>query len=86
MKVTNRAKFFNHTLKHSVTLCDNNVITLTLKENMRVKKEMNKSPNNKELQQELVEYEQWLLKLGEGNLSIFGTFPFFTVRGECDND
>ena len=74
MKVTNGAKIFNHTLKHSVTLCDNNVITLTLKENMRVKKEMDKSPNKKELQQELVEYEQWLLKLREGNLHSKGVF------------
>ena len=40
---------------------------------MRVKKEMDKNPNNKELQQKLVEYEQWLLKLGEGKLHSKGS-------------
>ena len=73
MEKTNRAKTVNHTLNHSAILWDNNVVTLRLRENMRVKKEMDKNPHNKELQQKLIDYEQWLLKLGEGRLHSKGT-------------
>ena len=65
---TNRAEIVNHMLKNSVTLWDDKVITLQLRQNMRVKKEMDKSPNDKALHEELKNHEQFLLDLGEGKL------------------
>ena len=64
----NRAKIVGHTLKHSVGLWDREVIKFRLSKNMRVQKEKDKYPNNEDLHQKLEEYEQWLLKLGEGKL------------------
>jgi hypothetical protein len=64
----NRAKIVGHTLKHSAILWDDNVVTLSLRENMRVKNEMAKQPDNESFHQQLTEYEQWLLRLGEGRL------------------
>jgi hypothetical protein len=64
----NRAKIVGHTLKHSAVLWDEHVVTLSLRENMRVKNEMTKHPNDEELHRQLLDYEQWLLKLGEGRL------------------
>ena len=40
---------------------------------MSVKKEIDKKPHDEKLQQKLIEYEQWLLKLGEGKLHSKGT-------------
>ena len=68
----NSAVVVNHTLKHSATLWDDNVVTLRLSGNMRVENEMSKHPENEELQEKLMEYEQWLLKLGEGKLPTEG--------------
>ena len=65
---TNRAEIVNHMLKNSVNLWDDKVITLQLRQNMRVKKEMDKSPNDKALHEELKNREQFLLDLGEGKL------------------
>ena len=64
----NRAKIVTHTLKNSATLWDEHVVTLRLRENMRVKNEMAKHPDDSELKGKLQDYEQWLLKLGEGRL------------------
>ena len=63
-----RAKIVNHTLKHSAILWDEDVVTLRLRMNMRVKNEMSKQPRDKQFCQKLEKYEQWLLKLGEGKL------------------
>ena len=68
LEKTNRVEIVNHMLKNSVTLCDDKVITLQLRQNMRVKKEMDKSPNDKALHEELKNHEQFLLDLGEGKL------------------
>ena len=54
----NRAKIVNHTLKSSATLWDDNVVVLNLQENMRVKNEMNKHPDDNELQEKLIDYEK----------------------------
>ena len=64
----NRAKIVSHTLKHSAILWDDDVVTLSLRENMRVKNEMAKQPDNEDFHHQLTEYEQWLLSLGEGRL------------------
>ena len=64
----NRAKIVGHTLKQSATLWDEHVVTLNLRENMRVKNEKSKHPDNKEFHQKLEDYEEWLLALGEGRL------------------
>ena len=64
----NRAKIVGHTLKHSVGLWDEHVKQFRLSKNMRVQKEKDKYPNDEGLHQKLEEYEQWLLKLGEGRL------------------
>ena len=68
MENANPAKIINHTLKCSSLLWDDQVVTLRLRENMRVKNEINKLPNKKEHHKQLQDYEQWLLKLGEGRL------------------
>ena len=72
----NRAKIVNHTLKYSTTLWDENIVTLHLRENMRVKNEMAKHPDDCAFHQQLRDYEQWLLKLGEGGLP---------SEGKCDD-
>ena len=68
LEKTNRAEIVNHMLKNSVTLWDDKMITLQLRQNMRVKKEMDKSPSDKALHEELKNHEQFLLDLGEGKL------------------
>ncbi|KAL7532029.1 hypothetical protein ACHAWF_004001, partial [Thalassiosira exigua] len=68
-----RAKIVSHTLKHSATLWDEKVVTLRLRENMRVKNEMAKYPDDEVMKDKLEGYEQWLLKLGEGKLPTEGT-------------
>ena len=49
----NRGKIVNHTLKHSSLLWDDDVITLRLREHMRVKNEMNKLPNDSDFHRKL---------------------------------
>ena len=61
----NRSKIVGHTLKHSSVLWDEDVITLQLRENMRVKNEILQCPHNHD---KLKAYEKWLLNLGEGRL------------------
>jgi len=68
MENASPAKVINHTLEYPSLLWDERVVILRLQENMRVKNEMNKLPNNKEHHKQLKDYEQWLLKLGEGRL------------------
>ena len=68
MENASPAKIINHTLKYSSLLWDEHVVTLRLQENMRVKNEINKLPNNKEYHKQLKDYEHWLLELGEGRL------------------
>ena len=68
MENASSAKIINHTHKYSSVLWDEHVVTLRLRENMRVKNEMNKLPNETEYHKQLEDYEQWLLKLGEGRL------------------
>ena len=71
---SNRAKIVSHTLKHSATVWDEEkVVTLRLRENMRVKNEMAKYPNDAAMKKKLEDYEQWLLKLGEGKLPSEGS-------------
>jgi ATP-dependent DNA helicase PIF1 len=64
----NRAKIVSHTLKSSPRLWDDDIVYLQLHENMRVRTEMDKHPENAALHQQLKDHEQWLLDLGEGNL------------------
>ena len=66
VEATNRAKIANHTLNYYSPLWDGDGVTLRLRKIMRVKNEMNKSPNNKLFHRQLQMYEQWFLKLGEG--------------------
>ena len=68
-----RAEIVNHTLKNSVTLWDNKVIKLRLRQYMRVKKEMEKFPHDRVLHEELQTHEQFLLDLGEGKLPAHAT-------------
>ena len=68
LEKANRAEIVNHTLKNSVTIWDDKVIILELRQNMQVKKEMDKSPNDKALHEGLKNHEQFLLDLGEGKL------------------
>ena len=42
LEKANRAEIVNHTLKNSVILWDDKVVTLQLRENMHVKKEMDR--------------------------------------------
>ena len=53
LEKASRAEIVNHTLKNSVTLWDEKVIILQLRQNMRVKKEMDKFPHDKVLHEEL---------------------------------
>ena len=76
----NRAVTVNHTLKHSATLWDDDVVILSLRENMRVKNEMSKHPNDNQLQEKLIDYEKWLLKLGEGKLPAEGKLKSETIN------
>ena len=48
------------------------MVTLGLRENMRVKNEMSKHPNDNQLQEKLIDYKKKLLKLGEGKLPAEG--------------
>ena len=66
----NRSKIVGHTLKHSSVLWDEDVITLQLRENMRVKNEIAQCPHNHD---KLKAYEEWLLSLGEGRLRSHAT-------------
>ena len=68
----NPAKVVSHTLKNSVRLWDQDVMCLHLRENMRVKNEMAKRPNDFEFREQLEKHEQWLLDLGEGRLPCHG--------------
>ena len=70
----NRGKVVRHTLKSSVTLWDNEVIILRLRNNMHVQNEINKYQNNETMHQKLQHHEQWVLKLGEGQLPSLGKF------------
>ena len=66
MENASSAKIINHALKYASVLWDEHVVlTLRLQENMRVKNEMNKLPNNTEYHKQLKDYEQWLLKIGK---------------------
>ena len=79
LEKTNRAEIFNHALQNSVTLWDNKVIILQLIQSMQVKKEMDKSPNDKALPEELKNYEQFLLDLGEGKLPANATVDGYNL-------
>ena len=68
LEKASRAEIVNDTLKNSVTLWDEKVIILRLRQNMRVKKEMDKFPHDKGLHEELKHHEQFLPDLGEGKL------------------
>ena len=68
----NPAKVVDHTLKNSVRLWDQDVMRLHLRENMRVKNEMSKCPNDLALHKQLKHHEKWLLDLGEGRLPCHG--------------
>ena len=47
---------------------------------MRVKNEMSKHPNDNQLQENLIDYEKWLLKLGEGKLPAEGNLKSETIN------
>ncbi|KAL7491042.1 hypothetical protein ACHAWT_000513 [Skeletonema menzelii] len=64
----NRAKTVNRCLKGSEKLWDDKVIHLKLRENMRVKNALEERPDDPEFKEQLLWYEKWLLKLGEGTL------------------
>jgi len=66
-----RARVVNSTLKES-ELWDDDVLILRLTENMRVKNEMMKHPEDTEFHNELLAYEQWLIGLGNGTLPSIG--------------
>ena len=68
LEKASRAEIVNHTLKNSVTLWDNKVVKLRLRQNMQVKKEMEKFSHDRVLHEELQTHEQFLLDLGEGKL------------------
>ena len=74
MDRSNRGRVVRHTLKSSVTLWDDDVVILRLRKNMRVQNKMNEYPNDEAMHQKLQQYEQWLLKLGEGRLPSVGKF------------
>ena len=66
IKRSKRAMIVDKTLKKSY-LWNKTVMTqLSLKENMRVKREIEKYPGNVEFHNQLRQYEKWLLKLGDG--------------------
>ena len=67
-----RARVVNSTLKESQLWDDDDVLILRLTENMRVKNEMLKHPNDKELHKDLLTYEKWLIGLGNGTLPSIG--------------
>ena len=73
------AEIVNHTLKNSVTLWDNKVIKLQLRQNMWVRKEMEKFPHDKVLHEELQTHEQFLLDLGEGKLLAHATVDGYNL-------
>ena len=64
----NRAKTVQRCLKGSDKLWGEHVIHLKLRENMRVKNAIQARPNDEDFKAELLAYEDWLLKLGEGRL------------------
>ena len=74
MDRSDRGKVIRHTLKSSVTLWDDDVVILSLRNNMRVQNEITKYPNDETMHQKLQQHEQWLLKLGEGRLPSLGKF------------
>ena len=74
-----RAEIVNRTLKHSVTFWDYKVIKLRLRQNMRVKKEMEKFPHDRVLHEELQTHEQFLLDLGEGKLPAHATVDGYNL-------
>ena len=59
---------------------------LNLQENMRVKNEMNKYPRDNQLQENLVDYKQWLLKLGEGRLHAEGKMRLIFLKSAIKRD
>ena len=79
LEKASRAKIVNHTLKNSVTLWDEKVIILQLRQNMRVKKEMDKFPHDKVLHEELKYHEQFLLDLGERKLPVNATVEGYNL-------
>ena len=79
LEKASRAKFVNHTLKNSVTLWDEKVIILQLRQNMRVRKEMDKFPHDIALHEELKHHEQFLLDLGEGKLPAHATVKGYNL-------
>ena len=79
LEKASRAEIVNHTLKNSVTLWDNKVIKLQLRQNMRVKKEMEKFPHDRVLHEELQTHEQFLLDLGEGKLPAHATVDGYNL-------
>ena len=79
LEKASRAKFVNHTLKNSVTLWDEKVIILQLRQNMRVRKEMDKFTHDKVLHEELKHHEQFLLNLGEGKLPAHATVEGYNL-------
>ena len=64
----NRAKTVQRCLKGSEKLWGKHVIHLKLRENMRVKNAIQARPDDEDFKAELLAYEDWLLKLGEGRL------------------
>ena len=79
LEKANRAKIVNHTLKNSVTLWDDKVVTLQLRENLQVKKEMDRYPNDEALHKKLKNHEQFLLDLGEGMLHTNATVDGYNL-------
>ena len=66
-----RARVVGTTLKKS-RLWNDDVRVFRLTENMRVLNEMRKHPHDIELHEELQNYEQWLIQLGQGTLPSIG--------------
>ena len=79
MARSNRGKVVRHTLKSSATLWDDDVVILSLRNNMRVQNEINKYPNDEAMHERLRQHEQWLLKLGEGRLPSLGKFDDHSI-------
>ena len=79
LEKANGAEIVNHTLMNSFTLWDDKVIILQLRQNMQVKKEMDKSPNDKALHEDLKNHEQFLLDLGEGKLPANATVEEYNL-------
>ena len=65
-----RAAVVNACIKSSADLWDNDVTILRLTQNMRVQKYIDTYPDDIDFQNELRQYEKWLLDLGDGKTSV----------------